>query len=59
VGVSEHAATALVEDDGAEPDLVAPAVAVEAASLPGDPEPEPLGGYTNFPSSLHEYISGR
>jgi hypothetical protein len=59
VGDSEQAAPALVEADGAEPDPVAPAVAVVVASLPGDPGPEPLGGYTKFPSSLHEYISGR
>jgi hypothetical protein len=50
-----------MEDDVAEPEVIADAVAVEVASLPGDPEPEPepLGGYTNFPSSLHEYISGK
>ena len=44
VGVSEHAAPALVEDDGAEADSVAPAVAVAVESLPGDPDPEPFGG---------------
>ena len=61
MGVSEHVATALVEDDVAEPDAVADAVAVEVASLPEEPEPEPdpLGGYTSFPASSQEYISGR
>lgn len=59
MGVSEQAAPAFVEDDVAEPEVIADAVAVEVASLPGDPEPEPLGGYINFPSSLHEYISGK
>lgn len=46
VGVSEHAVPVLVEDDGTEPDSVAPAVAVEVASLPvdPDPDPEPFGG---------------
>ena len=59
VGVSEHAAPALVEDGGAEPDSVAPVAAVEVASLPVDSEPEPLGGYISFPPSSQEYISGK